>query len=163
MIQSFLIRTGCAALLCLPLTVSGASYTYLDVYVRGEIYSAPCKVNQGKNILVDFKDVITTRIDHDNYSEKLDYRIECQDNRARGIKLYISGPASTVDKRYLSTSATDLAVKFQADNNLLPLNEKINVQYPAQPEIRVVLAKKAGAKLPSGNFSANATIHIEYE
>ncbi|MEM8074948.1 fimbrial protein [Morganella morganii subsp. sibonii] len=158
-----LFRTGCAALLSLPVMVSGGSYTYIDVYVVGEILAAPCKINQGKNILVDFKDVITTEIDNNNYSEKLDYLIECQDNRARGIKMYISGTSSSVDSRYLSTSAGDLAVKFQADNRLLPLNEKITVQYPVQPDIRVVLAKKPGAKLPAGDFSANATIHIDYE
>lgn len=58
--------------------------------------------------------------------------------------MYISGTSSSVDSRYLSTSAGDLAVKFQADNRLLPLNEKITVQYPVQPDIRVVLAKKPG-------------------
>lgn len=163
MIQSYLTRAGCAALLCLPLTVSGVSYTYLDVYVRGEINSAPCKINQGKSILVDFKDVVTTRIENDNYSEKLDYRIECQDNRPRGIKMYISGTPSSLDARFLSTSVGDLAVKFQADNTLMELGKSINIQSQAQPEIRVILAKKSGVKLPSGDFNANATIHIEYE
>ena len=117
-----LFRTGCAALLCLPLMVSGGSYTYIDVYVRGEIFIAPCKINQGNNILIDFKDVTTTRIDNDNYREKLDYRIECQDNRARAMNLYITGTPSSVDSRYLSTSVSDLAVKFLADNKLMPVN-----------------------------------------
>ncbi|XKB80321.1 fimbrial protein [Morganella morganii] len=88
----------------------------------GEIFIAPCKINQGNNILIDFKDVTTTRIDNDNYREKLDYRIECQDNRARAMKLYITGTSSSVDSRYLSTSVSDLAVKFLADNKLMPVN-----------------------------------------
>lgn len=163
MILTLFSRLSCTALLCLPLTVTGASYTYLDVIVKGEINAAPCKINEGENILVNFQEVVTSYIDNDNYSEKLDYRIECQDNKARAIKMYISGTASAVDNRYLSTSVDDLAVKFHADNTLMPLNDKITVQYPVQPELRVVLAKKAGSKLPAGNFTANATIHIEYE
>ncbi|HEI9844744.1 TPA: fimbrial protein [Morganella morganii] len=158
-----LFRTGCAALLCLPLMVSGGSYTYIDVYVRGEIFIAPCKINQGDNILIDFKDVSTTRIDNDNYREKLDYRIACQDNRTRAMKLYITGTSSSVDSRYLSTSVSDLAVKFLADDKLMPLNEKITIQYPVQPDIMVVLAKKPAVKLPAGEFNATATIHIDYE
>lgn len=39
MTLTMLFRTGCAALLCLPLMVSGGSYTYIDVYVwGGDIY-----------------------------------------------------------------------------------------------------------------------------
>jgi type 1 fimbria pilin len=163
MTLTMLFRTGCAALLCLPLMVSGGSYTYIDVYVRGEIFIAPCKINQGDNILIDFKDVSTTRIDNDNYREKLDYRIACQDNRARAMKLYITGTSSSVDSRYLSTSVSDLAVKFLADDKLMPLNEKITIQYPVQPDIMVVLAKKPAVKLPAGEFNATATIHIDYE
>lgn len=163
MTLTMLFRTGGAALLCLPLMVSGGSYTYIDVYVRGEIFIAPCKINQGNNILIDFKDVTTTRIDNDNYREKLDYRIECQDNRTRAMKLYITGTSSSVDSRYLSTSVSDLAVKFLADNKLMPLNEKMTIQYPVQPEIMVILAKKPAVKLPAGEFNATATIHIDYE
>lgn len=163
MTLTMLFRTGCAALLCLPLMVSGGSYTYIDVYVRGEIFIAPCKINQGNNILIDFKDVTTPRIDNDNYREKLDYRIECQDNRARAMKLYITGTSSSVDSRYLSTSVSDLAVKFLADNKLMPLNEKMTIQYPVQPEIMVILAKKPSVKLPAGEFNATAAIHIDYE
>ncbi len=41
MTLTMLFRTGCAALLCLPLMVSGGSYTYIDVYVQGgDIYRA---------------------------------------------------------------------------------------------------------------------------
>ncbi|HHN8364159.1 TPA: hypothetical protein ACRRX3_000193 [Morganella morganii] len=45
MTLTMLFRTGCSALLCLPLMVSGGSYTYIDVYVVGEILASPCKIN----------------------------------------------------------------------------------------------------------------------
>lgn len=44
MTLTMLFRTGCAALLCLPLMVSGGSYTYIDVYVRGRYLSHPAKL-----------------------------------------------------------------------------------------------------------------------
>lgn len=79
------------------------------------------------------------------------------------MKLYITGTPSSVDSRYLSTSVSDLAVKFLADNKLMPLNEKMTIQYPVQPEIMVIPAKKPAVKLPAGEFNATATIHIDYE
>ena len=54
-------------------------------------------------------------------------------------------------------------MKFLADNKLMPLNEKMTIQYPVQPEIMVILAKKPAVKLPAGEFNATATIHIDYE
>ena len=55
--------------------------------------------------------------------------------------MYITGTSSS-RQRYLSTSASDLAViNFRLTNWLAPLNEKITIQYPV-PDIASATRKQ---------------------
>ena len=64
-----LIFRGVILFLCMSFLAPSvwAVSGFLRVTVSGSVESRPCKINDGKPIEVNFNDVMTTRIENENY------------------------------------------------------------------------------------------------
>lgn len=135
---------------------------FLKVTVSGSVESRPCKVNDGKPIEVNFNDVMTTRIENENYKQKMDYTLECQTLDDPSMSMKFTGDAAGFDTRYLKTSVTDLGVLFKSADTNIYMTKPFSFNYKTKPELYAVLVKKSGAILPSGAFNATATMQVFY-
>lgn len=135
---------------------------FLKVTVNGSVESRPCKINDGKPIEVNFNDVLTTRIENENYKEKMDYTLDCKATGDPSMSLKFTGDSAGFDTRYLQTSVTNLGVLFKTSNTNIYMTKPFQFNYKTKPELYAVLVKKSGATLPTGAFNATATMQVYY-
>lgn len=159
-----LIFRGVILFLCMSFLAPSvwAVSGFLRVTVNGSVESRPCKVNDGKPIEVNFNDVLTTRIENENYKQKMDYTLDCKTTGNPNMSVKFTGESAGFDTRYLKTSVTDLGVLFKATDNNIYMGSSFPFKYETPPELYVVLVKKSGAILPSGGFNATATMQVYY-
>ncbi|EOV8484583.1 fimbrial protein [Klebsiella aerogenes] len=136
----------------------------LNVKVHVTVISPPpCKINDDKPIEVDFGDVMTTRIDGNNYRMPINYSLDCKDSTGKSFRLQISGSSASFDNKVLLTNIQTLGVELQQMGNKISVNEWIEFVYPAKPELWAVPVTKRGSKLPGGEFTAGATLRLDYQ
>ncbi|HAT4919957.1 TPA: fimbrial protein [Serratia marcescens] len=124
----------------------------------------PCTLNGGKPIEVNFGDeVMTTRIDGDNYRQPVGYGLSCNGPWKNAMRLQLSGAAAGFDGTLLKTSVNGLGIELQRDGVRIPLNAWQNFTYPSMPKLEAVPVKQSGATLPTGEFTASATLRVDYQ
>ncbi|MDO5405095.1 MAG: fimbrial protein [Proteus sp. (in: enterobacteria)] len=159
-----LIFRGVILFLCMSFLAPSAWAVsgFLKVTVSGSVESRPCKINDGKPIEVNFNDVMTTRIENDNYKQKMDYTLNCKTTGDPSMSLKFTGDGAGFDTRYLQTSVTDLGVLFKTTDTNIYMKTPFQFNYQTRPELYAVLVKKSGATLPTGSFTATATMQVYY-
>lgn len=95
------ISAGSAA--ALPERVAGIrgvpGITY--VTIRGNVIAPPpCVINNGNTILVDFGEVMSTRIDGQRYKQPVNYTAECTKMPTNAMTLAITGNTAGFDAGY---------------------------------------------------------------
>lgn len=135
---------------------------FLKVTVSGSVESRPCKINDGKPIEVNFNDVMTTRIENENYKQKMDYTLDCKTTGNPNMSMKFTGDNAGFDTRYLKTSVTNLGVLFKAEDNNIYMGNSFQFKYETPPALYAVLVKKSGSALPTGTFNATATMQVYY-
>ncbi|HGE8486156.1 TPA: fimbrial protein [Serratia marcescens] len=124
----------------------------------------PCTLNGGKPIEVNFGDeIMTTRIDGSNYRQPVDYGLSCNGPWKNAMRLQISGAAAGFDGTLLKTSVNGLGIGLLRDGARIPLNDWQNFTYPSMPKLEAVPVKQNGATLPTGEFTASATLRVDYQ
>lgn len=146
---------------------AGAATT---VRVKVTVLEAPpCVINNNQTIEVDFGDVMTTRIDGISYAEPLKYGVTCTPVAGSTLnpqlKMQIGGTAAGggFADNVLQTSVPGLGVAVARDGNPLTLDSWSSFTYPNLPVLTVTPVKLAGATLPGGEFTASATMRVEYQ
>lgn len=136
-----------------------------SVSVKVTILASSCTINGGNPIEVDFGNVITTQIDGVRYAQPLNFTIDCSDLPSNDMKLQFSGSGADFDNSSLRTTVTDLGVAFITPSGVkLPLNTGWqNFTYPTIPSFTVVPVQRSGASLPTGLFTAVATLVIQQQ
>ncbi|AOE99969.1 MULTISPECIES: fimbrial protein [Serratia] len=151
---------GLAGLLALGLPPAQAT----TVNVRVTVLSPPCIINGGRPIEVDFGDeVMTTRIDGVNYRRAVSYTLTCSGQSSNGLKLQVQGTASGFDGQLLRTSKDGLGIALMSGGRRWPINQWLNFTYPTAPTLEAVPVKSATAKLAAGEFTAGATMKVDYQ
>lgn len=135
---------------------------FLKITVKGSVIARPCKVNDGKPIEINFNDVLSTRIENENYKQKMDYTLSCKTAGNPKMSVRFTGDSAGFDSRYLKTSITNLGVLFKAGSSDIYMGRGFSFDYKTPPDLYVVLVKKSGATLPGGAFSATATMQVSY-
>lgn len=124
----------------------------------------PCIINGDQVIDVDFgSDVVTRRVDGVNYLKTVDYSLVCNGNISNAMKLQIQGATTAFDRSALQTNMADLGVALKANGSALTVNDWVNFTYPNKPVLQAVPVKRAGSTLNGGDFSAGATLMVDYQ
>lgn len=124
----------------------------------------PCTINGDQVIDVDFgSDVVTSRVDGANYLKTVDYSLVCNGNTSNAMKLQIQGTPTAFDRSALQTNVADLGIALKANGSALTVNDWVNFTYPNKPVLQAVPVKRAGSTLNGGDFSAGATLMVDYQ
>ncbi|WP_193161054.1 fimbrial protein [Serratia ureilytica] len=156
-------RTLAGLLTALPMLVCAApSATVITVKVT-VVAPPPCVINDDRPIEVEFGDVMTTRVDGDNYKMPVNYTLSCTGSASNAIKLQVKGAGAAFDATVLQTNQTGLGIELRQGGSKLAVNSWLNFTYPNKPELWVVPVKQTGATLTGGEFSAGATMAVDYQ
>lgn len=158
--------SGCCfagALLSVLLTSVPASA--MQVNIRGTIIlPPPCTINNNQTIRMDFGDeVMTTRIDGVNYKQAIVYSLNCDIQKSNDLKMSIQGGTVGFGTGLLSTNKADLGIALYYGAQRLNINTWFNYTYPNQPVLYAVPVKRNGTTLTGGEFTASATLLIDYQ
>lgn len=123
----------------------------------------PCVINDDRPIDVEFGDVMTTRVDGDNYKMPVNYTLSCTGGTTNAMKLQVKGTGAAFDATVLRTNQTGLGIELRQGDSKLAVNDWLNFTYPNKPELWAVPVKQRGATLKWGEFSAGATMAVDYQ
>ncbi|CAI1962550.1 MULTISPECIES: fimbrial protein [Serratia] len=124
----------------------------------------PCVINGNQPIEVNFGDeVMTTRVDGENYRTLVDYSVTCDKPEKNGMRLLIAGTGAVFDGKLLQTNVGSLGIAFLNNDARIELNSWQNFTFPVLPKLEAVPVKQANATLPTGEFTASATLRVDYQ
>ncbi|WP_411751857.1 fimbrial protein [Serratia sp. (in: enterobacteria)] len=123
-----------------------------------------CVLNDNQPIVVQFNEVMTTRVDGNNYRQRVIYTLSCGSDSANAMKIRIKQePGASFDSNVLRTNKTGLGIALLQGGNRRAINSWLNFTYPNMPLLEVVPVKQAGVKLSGGVFTAGATLEMAYQ
>jgi len=159
MIKMWLYR---GAYLLLGLTCFSATAN-VTVTVKGNIIAPPsCVINSGGVSVTDFGRFNADEVDGFRHREEIPYTVTCQSPPSNLMKLRIDGTQSDFSLA-LKTDKSNLAILLFRDNTQLLLGQWTNFTWPVLPKLYAVPFKKAGTTLTGGDFSASATLVVDYQ
>ncbi|RNW04260.1 fimbrial protein [Serratia nematodiphila] len=124
----------------------------------------PCTINGNQPIEVNFGDgVMTTRVDGENYRTPVEYPVTCNKPEKNAMRLLIGGAGAGFDGQLLQTNIDGLGIAFLNNGSRIALNSWQNFTYPAFPKLEAVPVKQANVMLPAGEFTASATLRVDYQ
>ena len=123
-----------------------------DITFHGTLMSPPaCSISGGQTIEVQFRDLIIDSIDGNYGRQKVDYELSC-DSDVRDPEWNM-----TLSWTGTATSYNDSAIETD-----VPLS--INAtDFSQKPKLEAVPVKAADAVLTDTNFSAYATLRVDYQ
>lgn len=130
------------------------------------ITSAPCEINNNQVIDVDFgNSVLTTEVAKGTYEKAINYTLDCSNaDSSKILKMRIEGTGATFDSTVLQTSVPALGIKLKANGNVFPLGSDLAFSSMAsKPALTALLVQQSGSRLPTGDFSAGATMTVSYQ
>lgn len=159
--RRYWLGCGVAALLLPGQLVQAATTIKVTVTI---VAPPPCVINNNNLIEVNFgNDVMTTRIDGSYKKQPVVYSVECKNAPNNAMKMQIQGTGAGFDGEVLQTNKDGLGVALLRNDSRQPINSWINFTYPNLPTLEAVPVKQAGATLRGGEFSAGATMKVEYQ
>lgn len=156
------VLLGLAALLAgMPFMVGAEKST---VTIKVTVLAPPaCVINDNLPVEVNFGDVMTTRVDGNNYRRRVKYTLSCTGASSNSIRLQVHGVGAAFDNKVLLTQKTGLGIALLQGGNRLPINSWLNFTYPTLPVLEAVPVKQEGITLSAGEFSAGATLKVAYQ
>ena len=140
--------------------------TVSTVNITGVVQQiANCSVNNGAPVYVDFGNVYIDQVNGVNYAQPVTFTLNCSGLPTPSLRLQLTGTGAYFDATLLSTSVNDLGVAFKnSSGNPIALNTTWNnFTYPSLPVVNAVPVKRSGSTLPTGAFTAAATLVIEQQ
>lgn len=135
----------------------------VPVNIKVTVVAVPCVINDDKPIEVDFGNVLTTKVDGQNYRMLVNYTLACASGENKALRLQVQGALAAFDGKSLQTSVSGLGIELQQGSRVISVNEEVNFTYPNKPELWVVPVKQPGVTLPAGDFSATASMKVDYQ
>ncbi|WP_105665501.1 fimbrial protein [Cronobacter dublinensis] len=136
------------------------------ITVTVTVNAAPCEINNNQLIDVDFGDsVITTDVAKGTVEKPVNYTLDCTNaDQNKTLAMRISGVGAGFDDKVLKTSIPELGVKMKADGADYPLNSNLTLaSATSKPALTALLVQQPGARLPTGAFTAGATMTVDYQ
>lgn len=160
------VRQAVAALLlcgCGGMAFTQAATVKVSVTV---VKPLPCIINGGRPIEVNFGDeVMTTRIDGYRYRVPIDFSFTCANPYKSAMRMQIRGGTANFGQGLLGTNRDSLGIAIlrQQNGEPLSLNSWLNFTYPNLVKLDAVPVKRAGVNLDTGEFTASATLRVDYQ
>lgn len=162
--------SGLAALVLLGgfscLSAQADDETTVMLTVKVTINAAPCVINNNQMIGVDFGDsVVVTEVAKGTVEKPVNYTLDCTSaDQSKTLVMRISGAGAEFDGTVLKTSIPALGVKMKADGADYPLNTDLALATASsKPALTALLVQQPGARLPTGGFTAGATMTVDYQ
>lgn len=157
-----------SAILFAHFLVSGNVLAAGEMNFKGKLIEPPnCTINDGKNIEVDFgNEIMTSRVDGKLYTKAIQHGIKCTKPELAAMKLQIKGIGASFDGTSLKTSNDNLAIQLTANGEKLGVNQWLDFNYTNDasiPALAAVPVKKPSAALAGGDFTATATLMVDYK
>jgi type 1 fimbria pilin len=135
------------------------------INISGTILAAPsCVLNENRDITVSFgRNISSSLINGSNYLRNIDYSLECKNNSSNSMKMMLVGSGVSFNSRALSTTKSDLAISLIVNGQQQDINSWIYFSYPIKPVLQAVLIKRTDVQITAGDFSASATLSVEYQ
>nr|EGT4338200.1 fimbrial protein [Cronobacter muytjensii] len=137
-----------------------------NITVKVAIFADPCVINNDQLIDVDFGDsVITTEVAKGTVEKTVNYTLDCTSaDQSKTLVMRISGAGADFDNTVLKTSVPALGVKMKADGADYALNTDLTLaSATSKPALTALLVQQPGARLPTGDFTAGATMTVSYQ
>lgn len=135
------------------------------LYIRGNIFEpAACKINQNKNLDVDFKRIALKKIDGIAFASVTPVDIVCSITSGATVQLEFQGTSSG-KSNYLTTNLDNLAIALSDDTTgkNIDLNTFFTIQKTQTIQLRAVPVKISDAvELKEGAFKATSTLVTRY-
>lgn len=123
----------------------------------------PCMINDGKTVEINFGEILSTQVDGSNYKRPINYNASCEQMPINTLNLSVDGNGTFFDENALTTNIPGLGVRILYQNKELKLGQKINFTYPDLPVLEAVPVRDLSTSLTGGDFSATATLRMEYQ
>lgn len=162
MIKRNYLRICCGSVALLAITFSAKAVTNVTVKVT-VVESLSCVINDNMPIEVNFGEVMTTRVDGSNYRQLVKYGMSCTGQNKNAMKLQVQGNSASFNSSLLRTSATGLGIQLLNGDSKLPVNSWLNFTYPNIPKLYAVPVQQDGVTLGVGEFTAGATMKVDYQ
>lgn len=157
----------CMGLLGVMLTPLQAKEAQIATRFTGVlIQAASCSIEGNTTpILVLFgNDVITTRVNGQNYMQNIDYKLKCSSNSSAGMRFQIKGTATQFSGRQvLDAGNNGLGIALYRNGGQMDPNQWYNFNYPNLPRLSAAPIKRNNANLTLGRFAVTSTLIIEYQ
>lgn len=147
----------------LPLVANADDNHMMTVTVTVTVMEPSCVVNDNKPVEVEFGEVKTSQVDGVNYRVPVNYTLKCDEGAGDAMRLLVQGTSADFDNQALATSITGLGIRLQNGTANLPVNSWQNFTYPNTPALWAVPVKQSGVALPGGEFTASATLQVDYQ
>ncbi|WP_333892443.1 fimbrial protein, partial [Atlantibacter subterranea] len=141
------------------------NHNVVQVVLSNATISIPaCNLNNGNPIDVDFGSAVAvTDVAAGTVEKSIDYTLTCTYDNF-GLKMKILGTGASFDNDLLQTDINEMGIKITANGTALPLNTDLNfASAAAKPALKAILTQQPGARLPTGAFTASATMRVEYQ
>lgn len=138
-----------------------------DITFTGTLIEPPvCTVSNGDDIEIQFIDVIIDNIDGVNYRKDVPYQITCDPDitdDAWVMTLTWTDTQTSYNDAAIQTDVTGLGIELQQNGQPFKLNTPLNVTPANLPKLKAAPVKASDATLTDGNFSAYATLQVDYQ
>ncbi|MDV1928490.1 fimbrial protein [Enterobacter asburiae] len=138
----------------------------INVTVKVTVQKLPCEINNNQVIDVDFGDsVITTDVARGVIEKVVNYTLDCTNaDESKTLVMRINGSGAAFDNTLLKTNISELGIKVKVDGQDFPLNGELNLaNATSKPELKAQLVQQPGTHLPTGGFTASATMMVGYQ
>lgn len=131
---------------------------------HGILKQYPCHISNDETIEIHFGKVGIKKVDGKNYTQNIPYTVSCEgEDPAANLMLSIVGQAAVFDNTVVQSSVADLGIKVYQDGQEMKINTPVAINLNAPPVLNVVPVQKNGATLAAQEFTATATLKVEYQ
>ncbi|ELJ4094514.1 fimbrial protein [Salmonella enterica] len=126
----------------------------------------PCVINNNQIIDVDFgQNVVVTDVAAGTVEKPVPYTLDCGNlDPSKSLKMRITGNSAGFDNALLQTNIPELGIKLNANGVEFPLNTDLLFSSSEEkPYLSAALVQQPGYRLPVGEFSAGATMTVDYQ
>lgn len=160
-----LVALFCLAGSCGSSQASDGGTTTLTIL--GNIVETDCIINNNQQIVVNFGEVLTTRIDGSNYEVPISYTLSCPNLIRNTLKITIKGTAASFNSGLFVTNVPGLGIRVLNATKaaVVPNTGTVNFTYTdnTPPALYAVPVADANATLPNGAFSGSASMVFSYQ
>ncbi|EKR2566580.1 fimbrial protein, partial [Escherichia coli] len=151
----------------------------VPIKITGTIQIPPCEVNEGREIVVDFKDVSVTDVANDRNRRKVDVPFRCSYSQGKAY-VKVAGTQLGSNTNVLKTDVDNFGIAlYQGEGTATKLvlgdgkhNGQDSIGYPIQSGLSgkesgtftftAIPFKEGNKELTAGAFTASANMSISY-